>query len=50
MKLMSSVEKIPLVPKLTLCINAIVNIEDKHPLNLDRFHKFVKLFLGCLSI
>ena len=39
--------KIPLVPTMTFCINAVVNIEDKHPLNLDKFHLIVKLFLSC---
>ena len=43
-----SVEKqIPLVPTRTLCIKAVVNMEDKHPLNLDKFHLFVKLFFSC---
>ena len=40
-------KKIPLVPTRTLCIKAVVNMEDKHPLNLVKFHLFVKLFLSC---
>ena len=44
---MFRVENIPLVPTMTLCINAVVKIEYKHPLNLDKFHLFVKLFLSC---
>ena len=47
MKLMFSVETIPLVPTMDLCINPVANIEDKHPLNLNKFHIFVKLFLSC---
>ena len=43
MKLLFSVDKIPLVPTMTLCFKAVVNMEDKHPLNLDKFHLCVKL-------
>ena len=28
-----SVDKIPMVPTMTLCFKAAVNMEDKHPLN-----------------
>ena len=39
MKLLFSVDKkIPLVPTMTLYFKAVVNMEDKHPLNLDKFH------------
>ena len=32
---------------MTLCSIAAVNMEDKHPLNLDTFHLCVKLLLSC---
>ena len=32
---------------MTLCIKAVVNMEDKYPLNLDKFNLSVKLFLSC---
>ena len=38
MELNFSVVKIPLVPTMTLCIKTVVNLEDKHPLNLNKFH------------
>ena len=47
MKLLFSVDKIPLVPTMTLCFKAVVNMEDIHPLNLDDFHLCVKLLLSC---
>ena len=43
MKLLFSVDKNPLGPTMTLCFKAAVNMEDKHPLNLDKFHLCVKL-------
>ena len=42
MELFFSVDKIPLVPA--------VNIEDKHTLNLDKFHVCVNLLLSCPGI
>ena len=39
-------QKIP----LTLCFKAAVNMEDKHPLNLDKFHLCVNLLLSCPGI
>ena len=48
MKLLFSVDKkIPLVPTMTLCFKTAVNMEDKHPLNLDKLHLCVKLPLSC---
>ena len=47
MKLLFLVDKSPLPPTMTLCFKAAVNIEDKHPLNHDRFHLCVKLLLSC---
>ena len=47
MKLLFSVDKNPLAPTMTLCFKAAVNMEDKHPLNLDKFHLCVKLLLSC---
>ena len=32
---------------MTLYSKAVVNMEDKHPLNLDKFHLCVKLLLSC---
>ena len=29
------------------CFKAVVNIEDKHPLNLDKFQLCVELLLNC---
>ena len=46
MKLLFSVEKIPLVHTMTLCFKAAVNMEDKHALNLDKLHLCVKLLLS----
>ena len=47
MSLLFSVDKIPLVPTMTLCFKAAVNnMEDKHALNLDRLHLCVKLLLS----
>ena len=42
-----SVDKIPLVHTMTLCFKAVVNIDDKHSFNLDKFHLCVKLLLSC---
>ena len=50
MELLFSVEKIPLVPTMTLRFKAAVNMEDKHALNLDKFHVCIKLLLSCLGI
>ena len=47
MKFMFSAEKIPLVPAMALCFNVVVNLYDKHHLNLDKFQLFVELFLIC---
>ena len=47
MKLMFLIGKIPLVPAMIFCIKVVVIMEDRHPLNLDKFHLFVKLFLIC---
>ena len=38
MKLVFSGEKVPFVSTMTLCIKAVVNMEDKCPLNLDEFN------------
>ena len=47
MKLLFSVDKNPLVvPTMILCFKAAVYMEDKHPLNLDKFHLCVKLLLS----
>ena len=34
---------------MTLCFKAVVNMEDKHPLNfhVDKFHLCAKLLLSC---
>ena len=32
---------------MTLCFKAVVNMEDKHPLTLDKLHLCVKLLLSC---
>ena len=50
MELFFSVDKIPLVPSMTLRFKAAVNMEDKHALNLDKFHVCVKLLLSCPGI
>ena len=50
MELFFSVDKIPLVPTMTLRFKAAVNMEDKHTLNLDKCHVCVKLLLSCLGI
>ena len=50
MELFFSVDKIPLVPTITLRFKAAVNMEDKHALNLDKFHECVKLHLSCPGI
>ena len=38
MNFLFSVDKNPLVPTMTLCFKAVVNMENKHPLNLDKFN------------
>ena len=50
MELFFSVDKIPLVPTMTLRFKAAVKMEDKHTLNLDKFHVCVKLLLSCPGI
>ena len=50
MELFFSVDKIPLAPTMTLRFKAAVNMEDKHALNLDKFHVCVKLLLSCPGI
>ena len=45
-----SVDKIPLVPTMTLRFKAAVNMEDKHTLNLDKYHVCVKLLLSWPGI
>ena len=35
---------------MTLRFKAAVNMEDKHTLNLDKFHVCVTLLLSCLGI
>ena len=50
MELFFSVDKIPLVPPMPLRFTAAVNMEDKHTLNLDKFHVCVKLLLSCPGI
>ena len=50
MELFFSVDKIPLVPTMTLRFKAAVNMQDKHTLNLDKFHVCVKLLLSCPGI
>ena len=47
MKLLFSVDKIPLIPTMTLCFKAVVNMEDEHPFNLDKLHLCVELLLSC---
>ena len=42
---MFSEKKIPFVPAMTLCVIAVVTMEDQHPLNLDKFHLYVKIVL-----
>ena len=45
MKLLFSVDKNPLGPYNDPLFQAIANMEDKHPLNLDEFHLCVKLIV-----
>ena len=47
MELFFSADIIPLVPTMTLLFKAAVNMENKHTLNLDKFHVCVKLLLSC---
>ena len=47
MKLLFTVDKILLVPTMTLCFKAFANMGAKHPLNLDKFHLCVELLLSC---
>ena len=35
---------------MTPCFKAAVNMEDKRPLNLDKFYLCVKLLLSCPGI
>ena len=48
MKLLFSVDKNPLGPYNDPLFKAAVNMEDKLPLNLDKFHLRVKLLLVVL--
>ena len=50
MELFFSVDKIPLVPTMTLRFKAALNMEDKQALNLDKFHVCFKLLLSCPGI
>ena len=43
MKLLFSVDKNPRGPYNNPLFKAVVNMGDKHPLNLDKFHLCVKL-------
>ena len=47
MKLLFTADKKTLIPTMTLCFKAVVNMEDKQLLNLDKFHLCVKLPLSC---
>ena len=40
-------KKKALVPTMTLCFKAVVNMKDEDPLNFDTFHLCVKLFIRC---
>ena len=34
-----------LVSTMAICIKAVINMEDKFPLNLDKFHLWVKFYV-----
>ena len=46
---MFSVDKKNLVPTMTFCFKADVNMEDKHTLNINKFHLCVKLLLSLTT-
>ena len=50
MELLFSVDKILLVPTMPHRFKAAVNMDDKHTLNLDKFHVCVKLLLSCPGV
>ena len=50
MKLLFSVDENPLGPYNGLFFKAAVNMEDKLPLNLDKFHLYDNLLLSCPDI
>ena len=50
MKLLFSVDKNPLGPYNDLLFKAAVIMDDKLPLNLDKFHLCVKPLLSCPDI
>ena len=50
MKLLFSVDKNSLGPYNDPLFKAAVNMEDKLPLNVDKFHLCVKLLLSCPDI
>ena len=50
MKLLFSVDKNPVGPYNDPLFKAAVNMEDKLPLNLDKFHLCVKLLLSLPDI
>ena len=47
MKLLFSVDKNPIGPYNDPLFQAAVNMVEKHPLNLDKFHLCVKMLLSC---
>ena len=49
-KLLFSVDENPLGPYSDPLFKAAVNMEDKLPLNIDKFHLCVKLLLSCPDI
>ena len=42
-------KKTTLISKMTLCIKAAINMEDKCALNLDKYHLQVIFFFSCPS-
>ena len=50
MKLLFSLDKNPIGPYSDPLIKAAVNMEDKLPLNIDKFHLCVKLLLSFPDI
>ena len=36
-----------LVFKMTLCIKAVIDMEDKFSLNLDKYHYFINVLFSC---
>ena len=47
MELLFTVDKNPLCPYNDPLFQSYVNMEGKHPLNLDKFHLCLKLHLSC---